>query len=123
MVASKIETTQEEIDCFATIKKLLGSDRPVSFEDSINYFKIHLADKRTWVFTRLQVDRKHPTVWVPLTPEQAAPHSGSRPVATNGGWSIFTLDSVAEIAQLGGLFGAAYAHVKRSRETGNPAEE
>jgi hypothetical protein len=115
---AKIETTQEELDSFATVKRLLGQDRPISYEDSIAYFKIHVADRRTWVVTRLQVDRKHPLVWVPLSPEKTAEHAGNRQITANGGWSVVTLDSIESLRDLGSLFVSAHDSVKASREAG-----
>ena len=114
-VNGKIETTQAELDAFAIVKKLLGRDRAIAFEDSAAYFKMHLAEKRTWVFARLQLDRRHPAVWVPLPPETATAMAGGRPVTVNGGWAVVTLDAAAEISDLGGLLEAAYSHVKQDR--------
>jgi hypothetical protein len=113
--SEKLETTQEDLDAFATIKKVLGRDRPIAFEDSAAYFKIHLAEKRTWVFARLLLDRRHPAVWLPLPAEKVTELAGGRAVTVNGGWTIVTLDRSAEIGELGGLFEAAYAHVKHDR--------
>ncbi|MFO0888002.1 MAG: hypothetical protein U0790_02525 [Isosphaeraceae bacterium] len=43
----RVETTQEELDGFATVQRLLGPDRPVAHEDTISYFKIHLKERYT----------------------------------------------------------------------------
>jgi hypothetical protein len=79
--SAKIETTQDELDAFATIAKLLGNDRPIAYEDSASYFKIHVAEKRTWVLARLQLTKRQPLIWVPLSVEDTTPLVGDRMVA------------------------------------------
>jgi hypothetical protein len=116
LASAKIETTQDELDAFATIAKLLGNDRPIAYEDSASYFKIHLAEKRTWVLARLQLTKRQPLIWVPLSVEDATPLVGDRPISTNGGWTVVALDSTSRIAELGDLFRAAYAGVKPGRD-------
>jgi hypothetical protein len=111
--AGKIETTQEELDAFAAVQKLLGKECPIAYEDSVAYFKIHLAERRTWVFARLFLGRKQPAIQVPLTQEKTTELAGGRPVATQGNWAMVTLDDVEEIRRLGPLFVAAYGHVKQ----------
>ena len=120
---ARVETTQEELDAFEVVRKLLGPECPVAWEDSIAYFKIHLLEKRTWVLARLQLGRRNPVIWVPLPPEQVTPLSGGRPVATQGGWTTISLDSVARLGEMGNLFSAAYAHVKQARGSGAATED
>ncbi len=119
----KVEASTDELNAFATIKRLLGPDRPAAYEPSVAYFKIHIAEKRTWAFARLQLDRKHPIVWVHLPPEKATELAPGRHLGTSGLWSLVPLDSVAEIADLGGLFREAFADVKRTREEGGSFDE
>jgi hypothetical protein len=69
----RVETTQEELEGFTTVQKLLGPDRPVAYEDTISYFKIHLKERYTWVMCRLYFGRKRPSIWVPLPVEEALP--------------------------------------------------
>lgn len=114
----KIVTTPEELEAFSVIGKLLGKDRTIAFEDSVAYFKIHLAEKRTWVFTRLYLDRKQPLIAVPLAEAITTELSGGRPVASHGTWTTITLEHVGEIPKLGTLFEAAYDHVRNSRVAG-----
>jgi len=113
--AGKVETTAEELEAFEKVKNLLGPDCPVSYEDSVAYFKIHLAEKRTWVCARLQLGRKQPTLWVPIPLEDAARLAGGRAVGTQSGWSVVSLESASRIADLGDLLRAAYQHVKQAR--------
>lgn len=115
----RIETTPEELQAFAIVQRLLGQER-IAYEDSVSYFKLHLAEKRTWVFARLQLDRKHPVVWVPLPIERATQLAGERTVAQISGWATVTLDDLEDIEKLGKLFVAAYAHVK-AEKTGSSA--
>jgi hypothetical protein len=121
---SKIETTQEELDCFAMIQRLLGADRPIAYEDTASYFKIHLTERRTWVMCRVYAGRKRPAVWVPLPTERvssmAAPLQVTSPQA---GWSCITLDSVGDVERLGEVLRAAWDTVKASRsKTGDDGE-
>jgi predicted type IV restriction endonuclease len=111
----KIETTQEELDAFDAIRRLLGPERPIAFEDSVAYFKIHLAEKRTWVFTRLQMNRKSPLVWVPLPPDEVAALVPGRPVHARGDWTHVALDGPAQVTELAPLLQAAYTAVRQSR--------
>ncbi len=66
----RIETTQEELAAYEVIRRLLGLDRPVAYEDTVTYFKIHLAERYTWVMCRLYLGRKRPSVWIPLPLDQ-----------------------------------------------------
>ncbi|WP_437302070.1 type I restriction endonuclease [Sorangium sp. So ce388] len=50
--APKVETTQEELNAFATAQRLLGPERPIAYEDTVSYLKIHLLERRTAVFWR-----------------------------------------------------------------------
>ena len=92
----KIVTTKEELDGFASIQRLLGPERPIAYEDTVSYFKIHLAERYTWVIARLYFDRKQPSVWVPLPIEQAQQLVPNATVSTPQlGWSCVNI-SVAE---------------------------
>lgn len=53
----KVVTTAEELDAFNLIAKLLGPEAPIEYEDTASYFKVHVAGKRTWVVSRLQLDQ------------------------------------------------------------------
>lgn len=120
--SGKIETTQEELDAFEAIKRLLGVERPAAFEDSVAYFKVHIAEKRTWVFARLQLGRRQPQVWVPLPLDKATELAGGRTVTAQSGWSVVAIEDAEQITELGQLMRAAYAHVKHSRESGAPED-
>ncbi len=113
--AGKIVTTAEELEAFEIVRKLLGPERPIAYEDSVAYFKIHLAERRTWVFCRLYLDRKVPCLWVPLPADRAAELAGGRPVASQSGWAVINLDRHDQVMELGDLLRAAYAHVKADR--------
>ena len=116
---SKIVTTKEELDSFETIKRILGPDRSIAYEDSAAYFKIHLSERKTWVFVRLYLDRKVPMIAVPLAQEVVAPLAPDRPLNTTStipGWTTLTLDSVEQIGSLGELIIAAYLAVKSEKK-------
>lgn len=97
----------------------VGPERVVAYEDSVAYFKIHLAEKRTWVCTRLQMNRKNPLVWVPLPSDQVARLVPGRPLNMVGTWTQVSLDDAGQIAELGELIRNAYATVRQSKNAGN----
>ena len=115
---AKVETTQEELAAFEAVRKLLGPERPVAYEDSVAYFKIHLTEKRTWVCARLQMNRKNPVVWVPMTPDQVAPLVPGRPLHPSGTWTQVTIDSATQLPELGELLRAAYAEIRQTKGAG-----
>jgi len=110
---SKIVTTKEELDGFAIVQRLLGPDQPVAYEDTTAYFKIHLAEKRTWVICRLYFEGRRPNVWVPLSLEQtqqlAPAFSASVPSL---GWSRVLLNQYSDLESLGDLLQAAWHRVR-----------
>lgn len=113
---AKGATTQEELESFALVQRLLGSERPVTFDDATSYFKIHLPERKTWVICRLYLGRKRPTVWVPLPLEQVTAMVPSDSASTpQSGWSCITLDAPGEIEKLGDVLRAAWDHVKTTR--------
>ncbi len=117
--AAKIETTQLELDAFEAVKALLGPDRPIAYEDTISYFKIHLKARYTWVMCRLYFGRKRPMIWVPLPIEQAEPLAAPLPVSSpQVGWSCIVLDSTKDVESLGDLLRVAYDTQKAARHRG-----
>lgn len=122
--SGRIETTQEELDGFATVQQLLGPDRPVAYEDTVSYFKIHLKERYTWVMCRLYLSRKRPTLWVPLPIEDAETLVNQFPVTTpQPGWTCVALNSAKDIQELGELLGRAYDVQKASRTKSAEAGE
>ena len=114
---SKLVTLQEELDAFEFIRQLLGAERAIGYEDSVAYFKVHLAERKTWVFARLQLERKAPHVWVPLPSQDVAPHVGSLSLnsTSSPGWTGVVLDSVDQFKELGALFKVAYESVRQAK--------
>ena len=114
--SARIETTREELDGFAIVQRLLGPDRPVAYEDTISYFKIHLKERYTWVMCRLYFGKKRPMIWVSLTVEEAQPLANQFPVTSpQAGWSCLTLDSTKDLDSLGDLLRTAYDRQKATR--------
>jgi predicted type IV restriction endonuclease len=114
--ASRIETTPEELEGYATVQKLLGPDRPVAYEDTISYFKIHLRERYTRVMCRFYFGRKRPTVWVPLTIEEVGPLAAQFPMMTpQQGWTCLSLDSPRDVDSLGDLLRKAYDQQRVNR--------
>jgi len=64
--SDRIVTTQEEIKTYEAIKTVLGDERPVAFQDTYSYFKVHLPERQTWAFCRLYLDRRSPAIWIGL---------------------------------------------------------
>lgn len=114
-----IETTQAEKSAFALIQRLLGNERPIAYEDSAAYFKIHVADRKTWVMCRLQLDRKRPIVWVPIASDKLGALPSGATVSTTGIWSCIALDSDADIGKLSALLQTAWDAVKANKGKGS----
>jgi hypothetical protein len=105
----KIETTKEELEAFAIVQSMLGPDKPVAYEDTVSYFKIHLPERHTWVICRLYFDRKKPCAWVPLPLEQTRELVSSFPVTVPQlGWSCVNLNLHTEIEKLGDLIRSSW---------------
>jgi predicted type IV restriction endonuclease len=120
----RIETTPEELEGFATVQRLLGSDRPVAYEDTISYFKIHLKERYTWVMCRLYFGRKRPTIWVPLTIEESGPLAVQFPMMTpQQGWTCLSIDSPKDLDSLGDLLRRAYDQQRVNRLKGADGAE
>lgn len=120
--SSRIETTQEELDGFAMVKTLLGPERPVAYEDTASYFKIHLMERYTWVMCRLYFGRKRPMIWVALGLEEAQPLAAGLPVMSpQAGWSAITLNTAGDLGSLGDLLCRAYDQQKVMRTKGGDA--
>lgn len=110
--SSKLETTQEELDAFALVSRLLGN-RKVTCADTQSYFKIHLVERHTWVVCRLYLGRKRPQVWVPLDLERVRALVPDVEVTTPvSGWSCVTLGSAAEIEKLGEALRVAWDELR-----------
>jgi hypothetical protein len=106
---TKVVTTKEELEGFATIQRLLGPERPIAYEDTTSYFKVHLPERRTWVMCRLYFDRRRPCVWVPLPSEQVQRIVSSLSVTIPQlGWSCVNLEQYSDLEQLGELLCASW---------------
>ena len=120
----RIETTQEELAAYEVIRRLLGPSRPVAYEDTVSYFKIHLAERYTWVMCRLYLGRKRPSVWVPLPQEQVQALTPGLMLNTpQAGWTCITLNASGEIDRLGDVLRAAWdfqkaIHSRKPEEQG-----
>jgi hypothetical protein len=116
--ATKVETTQEELAAFELIRRLLGPERPVAYEDTVSYFKIHLPERYTWVICRLYLSRKRPSVWVPLPLERVENAVHGLTLSTpQAGWTCIVMNSASDIERLDGVLRQAWdseraAHAK-----------
>lgn len=119
---SKIETTPEELEAFEAIKRLLGAECPVAYEDTTAYFKVHAAEKRSRVLARLQVMRKQPLIWLPMAQDVVAALCPGREVTFQYGWSLVPIDAGTPMSDLAAAFKAAYAYVTKGKGSEEPAQ-
>lgn len=124
----KVETTQQELDVFAEIQKLLGDGKPVEYEDTYSYFKIHLVGQASRAICRLCLNRKRPCILVPLTLPQARELLPDTPLSIyNDQWTSipFTglecLQTLPQVLQLSWDYQASRRG--RPQENGDSEEE
>jgi hypothetical protein len=68
-----MQPTQEILEGFATVQRLLRANRAVEYEVTPGYFKVHLPGQPGWSVCRLaDFGGEHPSVVVPLAAEQLA---------------------------------------------------
>ncbi len=114
--ARKITTTKEELDGFEAIKKMLGSDRPVAYTDTVSYFKVHFPDKHTWVIARLYFEGKRPRIWVTVPIAKVETWLASYKVTfPQVGWIAIALNDFSDLESMGDIIRAAYDHQKSER--------
>jgi hypothetical protein len=117
----RIETTKEELDGFAIVQRLLGTDRPVAYEDTVAYFKVHLPERNSWVISRFYFGRRRLAVSVPLPvdlAQQLAPEFAV--TMPEKGWAGITLTTVSDLERLGDVLVAAYEQLRALRIRGAP---
>jgi hypothetical protein len=115
----RIETTEVELKAFVTVAELLGPERPVAYEDTIHYFKVHLPERRTWAVARLYWNGRRPQVAVPLPMESVIPIAPGRERTVRAGWTMVTLDGAEQLAELQALLVRAYDTVREERTARN----
>lgn len=113
----KITTTPEELAAFQTISALLGRDMPVAYEDTQSYFKVHAMGRRNAVVTRLQLGRRHHSVWVPLSLEESTPLVAGRSLGSHREWTVVSLSNPEELGELRDLFRAAYCSLSQPKKS------
>ena len=118
---AKVETTKEELDGFAIAQRLLGDSRPVAYEDTVAYFKVHLPERSSWVICRFYFGRRRLAITVPLPVEQVQRLAPDFVVAlAEKGWAGIALNAVADMEGLGEVLSAAYEHQRGLRIGGAP---
>lgn len=106
--SDRIVTTQEELKTFETIKEVLGESRPIAYQDTFSYFKIHLPERNTWAFCRLYLDRRSPVIWLALDKNEL-PEMGSISFEeAQAGWIELPLKSLSDVHLYGDLFRLAW---------------
>jgi len=118
--APKGPPAPERLEAFEVVKRILGPECPIGYEDTTAYFKIHLAERRNSVFTRLTFGKRTTSVWVPMPMDQTLSIVPGRSVYTNSGWSYVSLDAGTPLTEMTDLLKAAYAFVKFPKK---PSEE
>ena len=108
--ARAVVTTQEELDGFAAVQRLLGPNRPVAYEDTASYFKVHLPGKPFWAVCRLNnFGDRQPSISVPLPPERVSALVASLDVSPQGKrWSRIALSDCRQIDFTGPALCAAW---------------
>jgi hypothetical protein len=81
----------------------------------VAYFKVHLVERRTWVCARLLMNRKVPSLWVPLPAEDVVTLAPGLSTSVSGTWTGVMLNTDGDVSELGALVRAAYAAVKQSK--------
>lgn len=104
----KIETTPEELSAFATIQSMLGTERPVAYEDNASYFKIHLPEKKNATVVRLFVRKKGIVMVVPLASDRVAMLGSVPSAARSDGWTTITLDGHGDLPKVADIVRAAW---------------
>jgi len=118
---AKIETTKEELDGFAVAQRLLGDARPIAYEDTSAYFKVHLPERNSWVVCRFYFGRRRLAVTVPLSVERVQQLAPAFTVGlAEKGWAGITLNTVSDMEQMGDILAAAYDHQRGLRTGGAP---
>jgi hypothetical protein len=121
---AKIETTAEELDGFGIAQRLLGSSRPIAYEDTVAYFKVHLPERNSWVVCRFYFGRRRLFVSVPLPTDRAQQLAPSFVVSMpEKGWAGITLNAVADLERRGDLLSASYDQQRALRTKGAPEPE
>jgi hypothetical protein len=97
-----IITTQDELDGFATVQRVLGPNRPVEYEDTPAFFKVHLPGKTFRAICRLvNFGENKPSVWLASPAEEVAPLVPSLSVEPRGPrWCRISLNNTAELELL-----------------------
>ena len=105
-----VVTSQAELDGFETIKRLLGPTRPVEYEDTVSFFKIHLPGRPFWAVCRLKnFGDKKPSVWLPLSKDRVeAIAPAIRPLPRGRLWCSINLTDVKELESVGAVLCAAW---------------
>lgn len=120
----RIETTKEELDGFEIARRLLGADRPVAFEDTVAYFKIHLPERNSWVIARFYFGRRRLALSVPLPVERVQCLAPDFVVAmAEKGWAGITLNTVSDLERLGDVLVDSYEQQRALRIGGSPEPE
>lgn len=114
--AALVETTPEELEAFAIIRRLLGVDRAIAYQDTASNFKVHLPEKNSWVVCRLCLGRKKPMILLPMPQEQVVPLAGGRVVTIPElGWSSIAVTSVQDLEDMGELLRTVWDLKRRER--------
>ena len=94
----------------------MGPARPVEYEDTLQYFKIHLPGQSFWAVCRLVFNSKRKELWVPLPGAEAGPLAGAFTCEEmNKNWSRVQLGEIADLQQLKLLLHAGYDAQKAAR--------
>jgi predicted type IV restriction endonuclease len=120
-----VETTKEELEGFAAIQRLLGPDRPVEYEDTVSYFKIHLPGRPSRAVCRLRnFGERQPSISVPLPAEQVTSLAPTLEVSPQGKrWSRIALEDYSQVEAAGAALRAAWDARSAAYGSGTEGDE
>jgi hypothetical protein len=102
--------SDEVLEAFATAQRLLRANRPVEYEVTPDYFKVHLPGKSGWSVCRLvDFGGQSPSVLIPLPAEMATnlvPLLEATPLGPR--WSRIALMTSHDIRVIGPALCAAW---------------
>ncbi len=120
-----MEPSKELLDGFATAQRLLRANRPVEYEITPAYLKIHLAGSAGWSVCRLlDFGGPHPSVLVPLPAEMVTnlvPLLEATPMGPR--WSKIALMTSHDMRVIGPALCAAWDACSDAASAGEQQEE
>lgn len=122
--ARAIETTPAELQGFAAIQELLGPDRPIEYEDTASYFKIHVPGRPFYAVCRLySFGEKRSSIQIALPLETVQPKVAGLDVSSPAaGWTRIN-GGIEELNSLREVIRVAWDQRNAAASGGEPGED